>query len=178
MTFTHVLERGRVSVMFTDKPEERIRDMMKRNGFRWSREGFWYRLRVEGFADFLAALRRALEPGKPDGACWVCKSPEGFFRPYGAATPVYCDECHAAIKQKEHCAQTGTVPTWITRTAAARIADCERTAGMDAPFLRDLMRHPADVIVRPQHADGILPCFPHILATRDSLNSSLMRQHV
>ena len=29
------------------------------------------------------------------GPCWACKSPNGKFRQYGAATPVYCDECEA-----------------------------------------------------------------------------------
>ena len=98
LTFTHVIETGRASVMFTAKPDERIRSMLKVSGFRWSPAGgFWWRRRVEGFADFLAALDRAINPRRPDGACWRCKAPEGFFRPQGAATPVYCDACHAAL---------------------------------------------------------------------------------
>ena len=98
LTFTHVIESGRASVMFTAKPDERIRSMLKANGFRWSPAGgFWWRRRVEGFADFLRALDRAINPRRPDGASWRCKAPEGFFRPQGAATPVYCDACHAAM---------------------------------------------------------------------------------
>jgi hypothetical protein len=98
LTFTHVIETGRANVMFTAKPDERIRSMLKANGFRWSfAGGFWWRWRVEGFADFLAALDRAINPRRPDGACWRCKAPEGFFRPQGAATPVYCDACHPAL---------------------------------------------------------------------------------
>jgi len=98
LTFTQVIDAGRVSVMFNAKPDERIRAMLKANGFRWSPAGgFWWRRQVKGFADFLAALDRALNPGRPDGACWLCKAPEGFFRPQGAATPVYCDACHKAL---------------------------------------------------------------------------------
>ena len=96
LTFTQVIDRDRVSVMFSAKPDERIRSALKANGFRWSPVGgFWYRRRVAGFADFLAALERMIGPRKPDGACWDCQSPDGFFRPCGAATPVYCDQCHA-----------------------------------------------------------------------------------
>lgn len=97
MKSSHVIEPGRVSVMFDAKPDVRIRGMLKASGFLWSPAGgFWWRRRVEGFADFLAALDRALNPNRPDGACWDYKSPEGFFRPYGAAAPVYCDRCHKA----------------------------------------------------------------------------------
>lgn len=30
--------------------------------------------------------------------CWECKAPDGKFRCYGAATPVYCDACEARIR--------------------------------------------------------------------------------
>jgi hypothetical protein len=96
MKYSHIIERGRVSVMFAGKPEERTRAMLKAPGFRWSPAGgFWWRRRVEGAADFLAALDRALNQGRPDGAC--CGSPDGFFRPQGAATPVYCDKCYTEL---------------------------------------------------------------------------------
>jgi hypothetical protein len=96
--YSHVIASGGVTVKFTAKPEERIRAMLKAHGFRWSPVGgFWWRRRVEGAADFLAALERALNPGRPDGACWRCGSPEGFFRPHGASAPVYCDRCHAEL---------------------------------------------------------------------------------
>jgi hypothetical protein len=82
------------SLSFDSKPPEAIRDMLKRNGFHWSpAAGRWWRRGCKGAADFCAALDRALNPGRPDGACWHCQSPEGFFRPQGAATPVYCDQC-------------------------------------------------------------------------------------
>jgi hypothetical protein len=84
--------------MFAAKPPEPIRAMMKANGFRWNPEGFWWRRQVSGFADFCAALERKLNPGKADGACWRCQSPEGFFRPQGAATPVYCDTCWSILQ--------------------------------------------------------------------------------
>src|SRR5262249_19998081 len=72
--------------------------MLKATGFRWSPSaGLWWRRRISGAADFLGALDRALNPGRPDGACWVCRSPDGFFRSEGPATPVRCDACQAAL---------------------------------------------------------------------------------
>ncbi len=95
LTFTHSIGAG-VRIKFSDKPDERIRSMLKANGFRWSPSaGEWWRVRIAGAADFLMALDRALNPGRPDGACWTCKAPEGYFRNYGAAAPVYCDACEA-----------------------------------------------------------------------------------
>jgi hypothetical protein len=96
LTFTHAIGPG-VRIRFSAKPDIRIRDMLKANGFRWSPAGGdWWRTRVQGAADFLAALDRAIGP-RPDGLCWRCQAPEGYFRPRGAATPVYCDACHAAL---------------------------------------------------------------------------------
>lgn len=94
--FKSSIDHG-VTVRFPEKPPDRILALMKANGFRF-RHGAWFRQRVAGAADFLLALERACNPGKPDGACWKCKSPEGFFRPCGAATPVYCATCWAALK--------------------------------------------------------------------------------
>ncbi len=42
-------------------------------------------------------------PGERDpeaivAPCWECKAPEGKFRCYGAAMPVYCDACEARIR--------------------------------------------------------------------------------
>ena len=97
LTFTHSIGPD-VRIRFSAKPDERIRAMLKANGFRWSPSaGLWWRRRIRGAADFLAALDRALNPGRPDGACWVCQSPDGFFRAEGAATPVRCDACQAAV---------------------------------------------------------------------------------
>jgi hypothetical protein len=109
LRYSHLIDFGRVSVMFSGKPPDAIRAMLKVSGFRWSHVGgFWWRKRVEGFADFLAALDRALQPGRPDGACWRCKAPAGFFRRFGASTPVYCEACYQAARnhQREH----GTFP--------------------------------------------------------------------
>ena len=85
-----------VRIKFSDKPDVRVRGILKANGFRWSPfAGQWWRSRVAGAADFLDALRKAIGPRRPDGACWACNSPEGYFRNYGAAAPVYCDACEA-----------------------------------------------------------------------------------
>jgi hypothetical protein len=97
LTFTHSIGPD-VRIRFSAKPDAHIRSMLKAHGFRWSPAAEeWWRRRIEGAADFLAALDRAMNPGRPDGACWRCKSPEGFFRPQGAAASVYCDACHAAL---------------------------------------------------------------------------------
>ena len=97
VTFTHSIGPD-VRIRFSAKPDERIRGMLKANGFRWSPSaGEWWRRRVSGAADFLAALDRVIGPRRPDGACWKCKDPEGYFRPFAAATPVYCDSCYAAL---------------------------------------------------------------------------------
>jgi hypothetical protein len=106
MKFSILIEAHGASIMFTEKPPEPIRAMLKANGFRWSPTGgFWWRRQVKGFADFVAALERRLNPGKPDGACWKCQSPEGYFRPQGAATPVYCGDCWDTIHAHEAAAE-------------------------------------------------------------------------
>ena len=101
MTFTHQIGPD-VRLHFSGKPSERVRSALKASGFRWSPAGgFWWRNRVSGAADFIGALRIMLdrEAGirRPDGDCWVCQSPEGFFRAEGAATPVRCDACQAVV---------------------------------------------------------------------------------
>src|SRR5215831_8678402 len=96
--FSYSLANGATSITFPRKPEEGIRAILKSAGFRWSPSGgCWWRRGVKGAADFLAALDRALNPGRPDGNCWRCQSPEGFFRRSGAATPVYCESCWATL---------------------------------------------------------------------------------
>ena len=98
LTFTHSIGPD-VRITFSEKPGADVRAMLKGNGFRWSPTGgFWWRARVRGAADFLAALDRRLNPGRPDGACWSCQAPEGFFRANGPATPVYRDGCWKLMK--------------------------------------------------------------------------------
>lgn len=43
-----------------------------------------------------AGLER--DPDAHVAPCWECKAPEGKFRCYGAASPVYCDACEARIR--------------------------------------------------------------------------------
>ena len=93
MKFTHSIGPD-LRITFSEKPPEAIRALLKGAGFRWSPgAGCWWRRGAKGAADFLAALDRRLNPDRPDGACWACESPKGFFRPQGPATPVYCNEC-------------------------------------------------------------------------------------
>ena len=97
------IQRGLVQVFFDAKPSSEMRSALKANGFRWSPQGrYWHRQRVEGAADFLCWLERACNPGRPDGACWRCKSPDGFFRPRGASTPVLCAKCRAEDLEREN----------------------------------------------------------------------------
>jgi hypothetical protein len=89
---------GDTRITFRDKPDEAIRALLKAAGYRWlPASGCWWRRGVRGAADFLALLDEKMNPGRPDGACWRCRAPEGFFRPQGAATPDYCDQCHKAL---------------------------------------------------------------------------------
>lgn len=101
MKFSHSIGPD-LRITFSEKPPEPIRALLKGAGFRWSPgAGCWWRRGVRGAADFLAALDRRLNPGKPDGACWSCQAPEGFFRANGPATPVYCDACWKRMKQPD-----------------------------------------------------------------------------
>jgi hypothetical protein len=89
---------GEVRVVFSERPPDRILAVMKGRMFRWSKPGgYWWRRCFNGAADFLAALDRMVGPRRPDGACWRCQAPEGYFRPQGAATPVYCDTCYRTL---------------------------------------------------------------------------------
>jgi hypothetical protein len=96
--FTHTIGPD-TRITSPAKPSEAVRTLLKGAGFRWSPSGgFWWRRGCQGAADFIAALDRKLNPGRPDGACWRCQSPQGRFRPQGAATPVYCDGCWATLQ--------------------------------------------------------------------------------
>ena len=87
---------GGVTIRFPAKPADAVRALLKAHGFRFG-AGQWYRRSATDAAALLARLDRILEPGQPDGPCWKCNDPRGYFRPHGAATPVYCDACHAAL---------------------------------------------------------------------------------
>jgi hypothetical protein len=89
-------------ITFPSKPDERVRACLKAHGFQWSPSmGCWWKRGFIGLADIVTALDRLTMPRKPDGDCWRCQSPDGYFRNRGAATPVWCDACHAAIKAAE-----------------------------------------------------------------------------
>lgn len=95
----YAIEPYGVSVEFDSKPCERVRSILKASGFRWNGR-IWNRRRVKGAADVLDAIRKAIEPKRPDGRpvrpdgpCWTCKAADGYFRNRGAAAPVLCDRC-------------------------------------------------------------------------------------
>ena len=97
LTFTYSIGPD-VQIRFSAKPDERVRTMLKAHGFRWSPQaGLWWRRKVTGAADVIAALDKLIGPRKPDGACWRCQPRDGYFRNHGAATPVHCDRCHAEL---------------------------------------------------------------------------------
>jgi hypothetical protein len=63
--------------------------------------GSWWKRGAQGATDVVAALERLMMPRRPDGACWRCHSPNGYFRNRGTATPVWCDRCHVEITAAE-----------------------------------------------------------------------------
>jgi hypothetical protein len=119
-------------LMFNEKPPLAIRSLLKGASFRWSpSDGSWWRRGVRGAADFITALERKIGPRVPDAAYWICKAPEGYFRPYGAATPIYCNRCHkvekaAHDKPRGLCPVCGQRVTITGRTTDGRlIGDCQ-----------------------------------------------------
>jgi hypothetical protein len=107
LTFTHQIGPGSYfALTFSEKPCERIRWILKASGFRWSpAAGTWWRSKTSGAADYIADLRATIDRAegirRPVGACWVCQSPDGFFRNRGAAAPVWCDACAARVEAEE-----------------------------------------------------------------------------
>lgn len=99
---TYSVDFANRTISFNRKPGESVRACLKTAGMRWSPgAGLWYCPRgshlpekIQKYVDQENGYRR------PDGACWECKTPEGFFRAYGAATPVYCDACYAKHEAK------------------------------------------------------------------------------
>ena len=96
---------GTVRVSFDARPPAEVIAMLKSAGFRWNPPGkFWWRKKISGSGDFITALekqvQRIADPNRPDGDCWRCGKP-GKFRNYGAATPVYCDDCEHARRESE-----------------------------------------------------------------------------
>jgi len=126
LTFKSTIGRDGVRVAFNEKPPDAIRSILKANGFRWQPPlapaipGYWWRRRIADSADFLTALERRLNPDKPDGACWECKAPKGFFRPHGPFAPVLCDACHA--KRQERPAPMGGIDVDLAYEDACRDA--------------------------------------------------------
>lgn len=97
---------GQSTITFPDKPSAAVRTALKRNGFRWSPGGgYWWRRTGSDFAAVFDAIIQLVdrEAGvrRPDGTCWKCKEKPGFLRNYGAAAPVYCDECEAKSRAED-----------------------------------------------------------------------------
>lgn len=99
-------------IAFGGKPSDRVRGILKANGFRWSPAGghWWRAYSVRGkrieLTPLVDALRRIIDmengvPPKPDGNCWNCGAAEGYFRHRGAAAPVWCDTCHQRVIDDE-----------------------------------------------------------------------------
>lgn len=127
--FTHHIDANATCIAFDSKPAEPIRAMLKSAGFRWSpANGHWWRRGCKGAADFILALDKKLNPDRPDGACWRCQSPNGFFRPQGAATPVYCNACHALAKAGD--GPLGTDDGQIDRFDMAYEDQCRDACGL------------------------------------------------
>lgn len=130
LTFTHNFQGRYFSLKFSDKPSAAIRATLKGAGFRWSPSaGEWWRNGVAGGADFIEALRRQIdrESGirRVDGACWDCGNPDGYFRNYGAATPVRCDACESK-RRAEYAAEQHRADTFDMAYEDA----CARACGL------------------------------------------------
>ena len=81
-------------IRFNRKPGAAVRGCMKSAGMRWNPQGgYWYGKRLPEPRPFEKAVDSENGVRRPDGPCWICKNPNGFFRARGAATPVWCDEC-------------------------------------------------------------------------------------
>ena len=94
-TTFHYTIGSSVEFRFTTKPPADVLATLKSYGFRWSPGAkCWWRRRVTGAADIVAAIDAMLTPKRPDGPCWKCNAPEGYLRSRGAAAPVLCDECN------------------------------------------------------------------------------------
>jgi hypothetical protein len=136
------ISHGMVRIAFASKPPANVREMLKRNGFRWAKhQGEWQARCSNGAADFLAWLDHAMNPGKPDGACWTCGKP-GRFRPEGASTPVRCDDCHKVAlygqSLDEDTRRNYRAMSQGTELSAAQLAYCNRPQadpmGVDATY--------------------------------------------
>ncbi len=81
LTFTYTIGPD-TRLTFNAKPPDAIRSLLKGAGFRWSPSaGCWWRRGVRGAADFLAAVDRALNPDKPDGALLDVQGARGVLPP-------------------------------------------------------------------------------------------------
>ena len=57
--------------------------------------------------------------------CWRCDAPEGFFRPFGASTPVFCEACYRMAR--EHQDRTGYFPPDSQAALRARPSEPDRS---------------------------------------------------
>jgi len=142
LTFTYRIGPD-VQIRFTEKPPADVRHCLKAHGFRWSPQaGLWWRRKVIGAAEVIAGLRRLIEPRKPDGACWMCGNPDGYFRNEGAATPVRCDECQAIVRHWQ-AMDARTQRDWILRSQGA-VPDCHDTQMIAARYAYARRATPTD----------------------------------
>lgn len=153
-------------ITFPEKPNEATLSCLKRWGFRWNPRGaYWFRARVNGAADAIAAIRRCANPypKPPDGACWSCGSPEGFFRNHGAATPVICAACWP--KSLPHIAADGTL--------SPPLDEPERAEGLPIPSdaeKRAISPYSDTISRSANYAPPAQPARPSLgVAGRDSL---------
>ena len=142
LTYRHSIDRDGVTVRFSDKPDVSIRTMLKANGFRWSpAAGLWFRRRIAGAADFLAALDRKLNPGRADGACWRCQSPLTIASvrtwPRGITPERVAESCIASSESANVVSRSATVPSRNERSSPA-IGSSLRAPGASGPTVGQL----------------------------------------
>ena len=94
--YTARIQQGYTIIAFDAKPLPDALAVIKQAGMRWNASDKTWAGKVD-HDKVCKRLDQALGlPLKPDGACWQCKAPNGFFRHQGPFTPVYCDDCQNA----------------------------------------------------------------------------------
>jgi hypothetical protein len=97
--FTYSTDCGLATIRFPAKPAPQVLAILKGSGFRWSRDGYWWRTKISGFAEVLQALRGEVH-GPELYKCWTCDQ-QGPMRRYAARTWVACDACYAKQQEAE-----------------------------------------------------------------------------
>lgn len=123
--FNYKVSGNEFVVTFKGIPDETVRNILKGNGFYFNPTDKTWRTDSANSKAFgvLNHLGKEHNPKKPDAPCWKCKSPDGYFRNMGAATPVYCDKCWNERKQSSLCARIIKLANRLDKIGLVKEAD-------------------------------------------------------